>query len=44
MTYPLQVSLFFPAAFLEAFLVNPDLDCTNLMTTDTFFDAIYLYK
>jgi hypothetical protein len=43
-TYPLRVGLFFPAAFLENFLVNPDLDCTNLMTNDVFFDAIYLYK
>jgi len=43
-TYPLRVSLFFPAAFLETFCVNPDLDGTNLITTDTFFDAIYLYK
>ena len=43
-TYPLRVSLFFPAAFLEKFCINPDLDCANLITTDTFFDAIYLYK
>lgn len=43
-TYPLRVSLFFPAAFLEIFCVNSELDCTNLMTTDVFFDSIYLYK
>jgi hypothetical protein len=42
--YPLRVSLFFPVAFLEIFGVDPDLDCTNLMTTDAFFDSIYLYK
>ena len=43
-TYPLRVSLFFPAAFLENFVVDPDLDCTNLMITDVFFDSICLYK
>ena len=43
-TYPLRVTLFFPAAFLEVFCINAELDCTNLMTTDVFFDAIYLYK
>jgi hypothetical protein len=44
-TYPLTVSLFFPAAFLpvEIFCVDSSLDCTNLMMTDVFFDAIYLY-
>jgi hypothetical protein len=43
-TYPLKVSLFFPAAFLKIFCVDAQLDCTNLMTSDIFFDAIYLYK
>lgn len=43
-TYPLRVDLFFPSAFLEIFCVNPDLDFTNLTTTDLFFDSIYLYK
>lgn len=43
-TYPLRVSIFFPADFLEIFCVDPDLDCTNLTTTDIFFDSIYLYK
>jgi hypothetical protein len=43
-TYPLHISLFFPGAFLGIFGVDPDLDCTNLMTTDAFFDSIYLYK
>lgn len=43
-TYPLKVSFFFPAAFLETFCVNGELDCTNLMATDLFFDSIYLYK
>jgi hypothetical protein len=43
-TYPLRVSLFFPAAFLENFVVDPDLDCTNLTITDVFFDSICLYK
>jgi hypothetical protein len=43
-TYPLSVKLFFPTTFLANFSVNPDLDCTNLMATDLFFDSIYLYK
>ncbi|KAF8958633.1 hypothetical protein BDZ97DRAFT_1668168, partial [Flammula alnicola] len=43
-TYPLHVSLLFPTSFLQNFAVDPHLDCTNLMMTDTFFDSIYLYK
>jgi hypothetical protein len=43
-TYPLRVSVFFPAAFLEIFRVKSEVDCTNLMTTDAFFDTIYLSK
>lgn len=43
-TYPLRVGLFFPTAFLEIFGVSPEVDCTNLMTTDAIFDSIYLYK
>ena len=43
-TYPLRVSLFFPSTFLDVFSVNKDLDCTNLLSTDLFFDSINLYK
>ena len=43
-TYPLTVKHFFPSSFLENFRVNPVIDCTDLTSTDIFFDSIYLYK
>lgn len=43
-TYPLRVNLFFPSIFLEVFSVDKELDCTNLLSTDLFFDSINLYK
>lgn len=43
-TYPLRVSLFFPSVFLEVFSVDKELDCTNLFSTDLFFNSIKLHK
>ena len=43
-TYPLTVKHFFSSSFLENFRVNPVIDCTDLTSTDIFFDSIYLYK
>jgi len=35
--YPLRVSLFFPTAFLQSFCINPELNLSDLILTDTFF-------
>ncbi len=32
--YPLKLTIFFPTAFLDSFLVNQETDLTNITTTD----------
>lgn len=44
LTYPLRIGALFQSDFLENFRVNGDLDCTDIMSTDFFFDSICLYK
>ena len=41
---PTLLQHFFLSSFLENFRVNPVIDCTDLTSTDIFFDSIYLYK
>ncbi|KAF8905587.1 hypothetical protein CPB84DRAFT_1676492, partial [Gymnopilus junonius] len=42
--YPLRMTCFFPTEFLQSFYVTQDVNCTNLVTTDTIFDSFKLFK
>lgn len=42
--YPLSMTIFFPTEFLQMFYQYQDVNCTNLVVSDTIFDSFITFK
>jgi hypothetical protein len=42
--YPLRMTIFFPTRFLQMFYQYEDVNCADLVLSDTLFDSLITYK